>query len=88
METPPAVEDDADRRPVEPDNLPMLQRDFDRAFWRQHAFLDPFVNIVYDYFQKTRTSSYLEKWNEWLAEDWAGAYIAKLEPFGLKVPPW
>ncbi len=73
---------------AEPDNLPMLQRDFDRAFWRQHAFLDPFVNVVYDYFQKTRTDSYLEKWNEWLAEDWAGAYIAKLEPFGLKVPRW
>jgi hypothetical protein len=73
---------------AEPDNLPMLQKDFDRAFWRQHAFLDPFINVVYDYFQKTRTDSYLEKWNEWLAEDWAGAYIAKLEPFGLKIPRW
>lgn len=73
---------------AEPDNLDVLQRDFDRAFWRQHAFLDPFVNVVYDYFQRTRTSSYLEKWNEWLAEDWAGAYIAQLEPFGLKVPRW
>ncbi|NNL84389.1 MAG: monooxygenase, partial [Myxococcales bacterium] len=28
---------------AEPDNLPVLQQDFDRAFWRQHAFLDPFV---------------------------------------------
>lgn len=71
-----------------PDNLPMLQEDFDRAFWRQHAFLDPFVNTVYDYFQEERGSSYLEKWNEWIAEDWAGAYIAQLEPFGLKVPRW
>ncbi len=73
---------------AEPDNLPMLQADFDRAFWRQHAFLDPFVNVVYDYFQKTRTDSYIQKWNKWLAEDWAGAYIAKLEPFGLQVPRW
>ena len=71
-----------------PDNLETLQTDFDRAFWRQHVFLDPFVSVVYDYFQKRRTSSYLEKWNEWVAEDWAGAYIARLEPFGLKVPRW
>lgn len=73
---------------AEPDNLPVLQQDFDRAFWRQHAFLDPFVHVVYDYFQKVRGDSYLEKWNEWLVEDWAGAYIAKLEPFGLKIPRW
>lgn len=72
----------------EPDNLPHLQRDFDRAFWRQHNFLDPLLSAVYDYFQEARTSSYLEKWQEWVEEDWAGAYIRKLEPFGLQVPRW
>ena len=71
-----------------PDNLPELQKDLDRAFWRQHAFLDPFLGVVYDYFQAKRSSSYGEKWNEWVAEDWIGSYIAKLEPFGLKVPRW
>ena len=71
-----------------PDNLPALQADFDRAFWRQHAFLDPFMGVVYDYFQTTRSTSYLEKWNEWIGNDWAGSYIAKLEPFGLKAPRW
>lgn len=72
----------------EPDNIPHLQADFDRAFWRQHAFLDPFLGVVYDYFQKNRSSSYQEKWQEWIAEDWVGSYISKLEPFGLQVPRW
>jgi Methane/Phenol/Toluene Hydroxylase len=39
-----------------PDNLPTLQLDFDRAFWRQHAFIDPFVAAVWDYFQTNRTT--------------------------------
>ncbi len=72
----------------EPENLEHLQKDFDRAFWRQHAFIDPFLGVVYDYFQKERSSSYKEKWDEWIAEDWIGSYIGKLEPFGLKVPRW
>ncbi len=71
-----------------PDNLDYLQEDFDEAFWRQHRFLDPFLGTVYDYFQKTRGNSYLEKWTEWIHEDWVGSYIGKLEPFGLKVPRW
>jgi hypothetical protein len=71
-----------------PDNLKFLQADFDRAFWRQHAFLDPFLGTVYDYFQSKRSSSYGEKWNEWIHEDWVGCYIEKLAPFGLKVPRW
>jgi hypothetical protein len=68
------------------DNLKYLQDDFDRAFWRQHAFLDPFLGTVYDYFQKDRGGSYLEKWNEWIVEDWVGSYISKMEPYGLAVP--
>jgi hypothetical protein len=70
----------------EPDNHRFLQDDFDRAFWRVHTFADPFLSVTYDYFQTHRTSSYLEKWNEWVAQDWVGSYISKLEPFGLKVP--
>jgi hypothetical protein len=71
-----------------PENLQHLQADFDRAFWRQHAFLDPFLGVVYDYFQTNRSTAYIEKWNEWIADDWVGSYIAKLEPFGLKIPRW
>jgi len=70
------------------DNLKYLQADFDRAFWRQHSFLDPFLGTVYDYFQKNRGSSYLEKWDEWILEDWVGSYIGKMEPYGLAVPEW
>jgi hypothetical protein len=71
-----------------PANLPHLQTDFNRAFWRQHAFLDPFLAAVWDYFQMNRGASYLEKWREWVEEDWAGAYIARLAPFGLQAPRW
>lgn len=70
------------------ENLPYLQADFDRAFWRQHAFLDPFLGVVYDYFQANRSSSYGEQWQEWIAEDWVGSYIGKMEPYGLQVPRW
>jgi len=69
-----------------PYNLPALQIDFDRAFWRQHAFIDPFVAAVWDYFQTNRTTCYLEKWREWIDADWIGSYIERLAPFGLKVP--
>lgn len=72
----------------EPDNLPMLQEDFDTAFWRQHVFLDNFQGAVYDYFSKVRLKSYKEYWEQWIWEDWAGSYIERLEPFGLKVPRW
>lgn len=68
------------------DNLKYLQADFDRAFWRQHSFLDPFLGAVYDYFQKERGHSYLEKWTEWIEDDWVGSYISKMEPYGLAVP--
>ena len=69
-----------------PDNIPRLQRDFDTAFWRQHCFLDTFIAAVYDYFQKERGGSYYEAWSEWVGGDWAGAYIERLEPFGVKLP--
>lgn len=72
----------------EPDNLPMLQEDFDTAFWQQHAFLDNFQGAVYDYFSKVRLKSYKEYWDQWIWEDWAGSYIERLEPFGLQVPRW
>jgi len=72
---------------TEPDNLPMLQQDFEDAFWRQHAFLDPFEGAIYDYFSKVRMKSYKEYWDQWIWEDWAGAYIERLEPFGLRMPP-
>ncbi|ETZ44711.1 monooxygenase [Mycobacterium avium] len=73
---------------AEPDNLPMLQEDFDTAFWRNHIFLDSFQGAVYDYFSKVRTKSYKEYWQQWIWEDWAGSYIEQLAPFGLQVPRW
>jgi methane monooxygenase component A alpha chain len=70
----------------EPSNIPMLQRDLDRCFWRQHAFLDPFLTVVYDYFCTSRVRSYREYWEEWVWEDWVGAYMDRLAPYGISRP--
>lgn len=70
----------------EPSNLPTVQRDLDLCFWRQHAFLDPFLAVVYDYFSSVRLRSYYEYWEEWIWEDWVGAYMDRLLPFGISRP--
>ncbi len=70
----------------EPDNVPALQQDLDRCFWRQHAFLDPFLTVVYDYFCSTRLRSYGENWEEWVWQDWVGAYMDRLAPYGIRRP--
>ncbi len=73
----------------EPDNLDMLQVDFDRSFWRQHVFLDPLLSVLFDYFGGgLMPKSYGKLWQEWVADDWVGNYIGTLEPFGLKVPKY
>ena len=73
----------------EPDNLPLVQADLDKLFWKNHCFLDPLLAVVYDYFGRgNRRYSYKQKWDEWLADDWVGAYMGRLEPFGLKIPRW
>jgi hypothetical protein len=73
---------------AEPDNVPMLQHDFDTAFWRLHVFMDNFLGVVYDYFPKVRLRSYREYWEQWVWEDWIGGYVDRLSPFGLEVPAW
>ena len=70
----------------EPANLPMVQRDLDLCFWRQHAFLDPFLSVVYDYFSSVRLRSYREYWEEWIWHDWVGAYMDRLLPYGVFRP--
>lgn len=72
----------------EPENLPTLQEDFDTAFWRQHHFIDPFTAAIYDYFSKVRMDPFSTYWQKWVEEDFLGAYIEKMEPFGLKEPRW
>jgi YHS domain-containing protein len=73
----------------EPDNLPMLQQDFDRAFWTTHCFLDPLLSALFDYFGGGRMDRcYYKLWEEWVADDWVGNYIGTLEPFGLQVPKY
>ncbi len=73
---------------AEPENLPMVQRDLDTAFWRLHVFLDSFLGVVYDYFPTVRLRSYREYWEQWIWEDWIGGYIERLSPFGVQVPRW
>ena len=67
----------------------MLQQDLDRSFWRQHAFLDPLISVLFDYFGRGKMEkSYYKLWEEWVADDWVGNYIGTLEPFGLQVPKY
>jgi hypothetical protein len=72
---------------AEEDNLPYVQEDLDRNWWTNHVLLDSLLGVLYDYFgaEKTR-QSYASKWQEWIADDWIGNYIGRLEPFGLKMP--
>ena len=70
----------------EPDNIPLVNEDLELCFWRQHAFLDPFLTLVYDYSSSVRSRSYLEYWEEWVWEDWVGAYMDRLAPLGVKRP--
>ncbi len=73
----------------EPDNVPMAQVDLNRSFWRTHVFLDPLVNLLFDYFGGGKMERcYRSFWDEWIADDWAGNYIGTLEPFGLELPSY
>jgi hypothetical protein len=67
------------------ENLPLAQEAFDRGFWNQHVFLDPLLGGLYMYFAPQKIN-YLDKWQEWIADDWASGYVSKLERFGLQLP--
>lgn len=69
-----------------PENIELAREDLNLCFWRQHAFLDPFLTLVYDYSSTVRGPSYLEFWEEWVWEEWVGAYMDRLAPFGLTRP--
>jgi len=68
------------------DNIPLVKQDLNLCFWRQHAFLDPFLTLIYDYSSSVRTRSYLEYWQEWVWEEWVGAYMDRLAPLGITRP--
>jgi len=70
-----------------PENIALARHDLNFCFWRQHAFLDPFLTLVYDYSSSARSRSYLEYWEEWVWADWVGAYMDRLAPFGIDRPP-
>ena len=69
----------------EPDNLPILQVELDRAFWLGHRFIDIFAGMWGDYQRNTHTP-YWELFDRWVYGDWAESFIGKLEPFGLRMP--
>lgn len=70
----------------EPENVPMLQMVVDAGLRRLGLMLDGWFGTLYDYSAVNRTKSYGEIWDEWVWEDFIGAYFGRLEPFGL-LPP-
>jgi methane monooxygenase component A alpha chain len=69
-----------------PENIPLVREDLELCFWRQHAFFDPFLTLVYDYSSAARSRSYGEYWEEWIWEEWVGAYMDRLAPLGITRP--
>jgi hypothetical protein len=70
----------------EPDNLPMLQPEVDGSFLQFSVLLNGYFGVLYDYMPTNRARSYAEIWDEWVWENFVGAYMGRLQPFGLEPP--
>ncbi|MHB8696260.1 MAG: ferritin family protein, partial [Solirubrobacteraceae bacterium] len=70
-------------------NIPLIERDLQQAWWINHAFLDVFSAAVMEYFSRDRSDpeSFLNKWDRWIRDDWYRSYVVKLGKLGLDVPP-
>jgi len=73
----------------EPDNVPLIERDLKQAWWVAHAFLDPFLGGIIEYFSRDRSDpeSYLDKWDRWVRDDWYRQYVLNLGRLGLNIAP-
>ena len=71
----------------EEENVPLVERDLVQAWWINHAFLDPFMGGITEYFSKDRsdTESYLAKWDRWVYDDWYRNYVTNLGKVGLNL---
>jgi hypothetical protein len=71
------------------ENIPLIERDLQQAWWIVHAFADPFVGSIMEYFSRDRSDkeSYVEKWDRWIRDDWYRSYVEQLGKMGLNVPP-
>lgn len=70
------------------ENLPLVQDALEKGFWRVHRFVDPALAYLVEYTTapKKKPFAYKAMWEEWMVQEWFGAYIAKLEKFGVKAP--
>ncbi|WP_205697239.1 hypothetical protein [Conexibacter sp. SYSU D00693] len=73
----------------EEENIPLIERDLQQAWWIVHAFVDPFVGTIMEYFSRDRSDeeSYLHKWDRWIRDDWYRSYVEQLGKMGLSIPP-
>jgi propane monooxygenase large subunit len=71
------------------DNVPLIERDLQQAWWINHAYLDGFGSGIMEYSSKDRSDpeSYQDKWDRWVRDDWYRSYVLKLGRLGLDVPP-
>ncbi len=71
------------------ENIPLIQHDLQQAWWITHAFIDPFVGTILEYFSTDRSDdeSYLMKWDRWIRDDWYRSYVQQLGTMGVEIPP-
>jgi propane monooxygenase large subunit len=71
------------------ENVPLIERDLQQAWWTVHSWVDPFVGSIMEYFSTDRsdTENYLTKWDRWIRDDWYRSYVEQLGKMGVNVPP-
>lgn len=72
----------------EESNLPLIQEDIEKAFWRIHKFVDPALSYLVEYATAPdkKCFAYKDMWKQWVIEDYVGTFLAKLDKFGLSKP--
>jgi methane monooxygenase component A alpha chain/propane monooxygenase large subunit len=70
----------------EPGNLRSLHDALSRHFWHQHQFIDTLLGVVSEYYAVHRPWVYRDVWEEWVVDDFIGAYMTRLAEFGLEPP--
>lgn len=69
-------------------NHEFIKHDMQEAFWVLHAFLDPFLAMVCEYFAPEKPLDNMpERWDRWVYSDWYRSYIPNLARHGIDIPP-
>jgi propane monooxygenase large subunit len=72
----------------EPDNIPLIEQDIAQMYWCVASFADVAVGVLTDYATVDRSdpSSWLDKFDRWIKDDYYRSYIVNLKKLGINVP--